>query len=101
MLLEISFNFCRMFSVRHYVTCLVLLCISKGKKNLNSVADIGSQSLVNQELQKQLMKAVELCIWGHGISNLSIDLIDLLTQDVVLPNVPHSCSTEIWISGPP
>lgn len=73
------------------MTCLVLLCISKGKI-LNSVTDIVSQSLVNEELQKQLMKVMELRTWGQGVSNLSIDLIDLLTQDVTLPNRPGSCS---------
>lgn len=95
MLLETSFNFCRMFSVRHYVTCLVLLCISKGKKNLNSVTGNGSRSLVNQGLQEQLMKAMELCIWGLAVPNLSIDLLHVLTEDTMLPNVHDSCSLKL------
>lgn len=67
----------------------------KGEKSLNSVTDIGSRSLVNRGLQEQLMKAMELCIWGLGVSNLSIDLLHLLTQDAILPNVPDSYSLKL------
>lgn len=69
----------------------ITLRFKEKKKNL-SVTAIVSTSLVNQELRKQLLKAMELHTWGQGISNLPIDTIGLPTQGIVLPNRPDSCS---------
>lgn len=41
------------------------------------------------------MKAMELCIWGLAVPNLSIDLLHVLTEDTMLPNVHDSCSLKL------